>query len=86
MATKTIYTAAYRRLVTALRALREESGQSQSALAQALGWPQQRVSATEAGARRLDIIEFLQLTAALGLSPEEAIKLAEPRKRSSSKD
>ena len=54
---------------------------SQATLARALGWPQQRLSAVEAGARRLDVIEFLQLTTALGLSPEEAIKLVSPRRR-----
>ena len=79
--TKTIYSAAYRRLVARLRTLREGGGMSQATLARALGWPQQRLSAVEAGARRLDVIEFLQLTTALGLSPEEAIKLVSPRRR-----
>lgn len=78
---KTIYSAAYRRLVLRLRGFREEVGMSQTTLAKELGWPQQRLSAVEAGARRLDVIEFLQLTAALGLSPEDAIKLVVPRKR-----
>lgn len=82
MASKTIYSAAHRKLVSRLRALREEAGLSQSDLAKALGWPQQRLSAVEAGARRLDVIEFLSLTDALGLAPEEAILLAVPRRRS----
>lgn len=86
MATKTIYSAAYRRLVLRLRTLREEAGTSQTSLALELGWPQQRLSAVEAGARRLDVIEFLQLTAALGLTPGEAIKLALPRKRGGAGD
>ena len=76
MATKTIYSTAYRRLVTRLREIREAAGISQSALAETLGWPQQRLSAVEAGARRLDIMEFLRLTGSLGLSPETAIQLA----------
>lgn len=76
MATKTIYTMAYRRLVTRLREIREAAGISQSSLAATLDWPQQRLSAVEAGARRLDIMEFLHLTSVLGLSPEEAIQLA----------
>jgi transcriptional regulator with XRE-family HTH domain len=83
LATKTIYSAAYRRLVSRLRVLREEAGVSQSALARSLGWPQQRLSAIEAGARRLDVIEFLQLTAALGVGAEDAIKLVSSRKRGS---
>jgi hypothetical protein len=50
-------------------------------LAKELGWPQQRLSAVEAGARRLDVIEFLALSAALGLAPEDAIKMVLPRRR-----
>lgn len=76
MASKTIYSTPYRRLVARLREIREAAGISQSALAATLGWPQQRLSAVEAGARRLDIMEFLHLTGALGLSPEAAIQLA----------
>ena len=76
MATKTIYSTAYRRLVSRLREIREAAGISQSTLAATLGWPQQRLSAVEAGARRLDIMEFLHLTGALGLSPDAAIQLA----------
>ena len=76
MALKTIYSAGYRHLVQRLRALREEMGITQTALSLDLGWPQQRLSAIEAGARRLDIMEFLHLTSRLGLSPEEAIGIA----------
>lgn len=76
MATKTIYSAEYRRLVQGLRARREEVGLTQAALAVELGWPQQRLSAIEAGARRLDVLEFLHLTAHLGLTPEEGIGMA----------
>lgn len=76
MATKTIYSAEYRRLVQQLRTRREELGLTQAALSAALGWPQQRLSAIEAGARRLDVLEFLHLTARLGLTPEVAIRVA----------
>ncbi|MEZ5436745.1 MAG: helix-turn-helix transcriptional regulator [Lysobacteraceae bacterium] len=82
MAFKTIHSAAYRRLVAKLRALREEAGLSQSELSKQLGWPQQRLSAVEAGARRIDVIEFLTLTAALGLTPETAIQLVATPSRS----
>lgn len=82
MASKTIHSAAYRRLVAKLRALREDAGVSQSELSKQLDWPQQRLSAVEAGARRIDIIEFLTLTGALGLSPEAAIQLLAAPSRS----
>lgn len=75
MASKTIYSTEYRHLVQKLRALREEAGVTQSALSLQLGWPQQRLSAVEAGARRLDVMEFLRLTEALGQTPEQAIKM-----------
>ena len=83
MASKTIYSAAYRRLVIKLRALREEAGITQSALSKQLGWPQQRISAIEAGARRLDVIEFLTLTEALGQTPEVAFQLVASKARKS---
>lgn len=75
MATKTIYHGAYLQLVDKLRSRREELGVSQIALASKLGWPQQRVSAVEAGARRLDVLEFLRLASALGMTPEEGVNL-----------
>lgn len=81
MASKTIYREEYRRLVESLRGRREELGLSQGELARQLGWPQQRMSAVEAGARRLDVIEFFQLTSALGLSPARAVKLVVPAAR-----
>ena len=82
MASKTIYREDYRRLVERLRGYREERGLSQTELARQLGWPQQKLSSIEAGARRLDVIEFFQLTSALGLSPARAIKLVLPAKAS----
>ena len=59
-----------------LRERREAMGITQTAMSLDLGWPQQRLSAIEVGARRLDVMEFLHLTARLGLSPEEAFGLA----------
>lgn len=73
---KTIYSAEYRRLVQRLRARREEVGLTQTALSLKLGWPQQRLSAIEAGARRLDVMEFLHLTSQLGLTPAIAVGIA----------
>lgn len=78
MASKTIYRDDYRKLVERLRDRRQELGLSQSEVARALGWPQQRMSAVEAGARRLDVIEFFQLTSALGLTASRAVKLVLP--------
>lgn len=78
MASKTIYRADYRKLIERLRDRRETLGLSQSEVARSLGWPQQRLSAVEAGARRLDVIEFFQLASALGITAQRAIKLVLP--------
>jgi transcriptional regulator with XRE-family HTH domain len=83
---KTIYRAEYRRLLAALRARREALGLSQTAVAQAVGWPQQKLSAAESGARRLDVLEFIELAGVLKLTPSRALDLAarhvrSPRKR-----
>lgn len=75
MAPKTIYRVEYRRLVEQLRERREGLGLSQSDVARLMGWPQQRLSAVESGARRLDVIEFFELTSALGLTVQRAVKL-----------
>lgn len=44
-------------------------------MAKALGWSQQALSAVEAGARRLDVIEFVQLCRVLEISKEDAFAL-----------
>lgn len=74
MDSKTIYTQAYRELVQRLRLRREALGLTQTDVAARLGWPQQRLSAVEAGARRLDIIEFIELTNQLDLPLVELIE------------
>ncbi len=75
MKKKTIYSAEYRQLVDRLREKRESLGYTQTGLATALGWPQQRVSAVESCSRRLDVMEYFILTSALGLTREAALGL-----------
>jgi transcriptional regulator with XRE-family HTH domain len=74
---KTIYRAEYRRLVDVLRERREALGVSQAALARDLGWKQQKVSFIETGARRMDVLEYIALSRALGISPLAALRRAE---------
>lgn len=74
---KTIYRAENRKLVDVLRERREALGISQSALARELGWKQQKVSFIETGARRMDVLEYITLSRALGLSPLAALRRAE---------
>jgi transcriptional regulator with XRE-family HTH domain len=72
---KTIYSAEYRKLVKRLREKREEQGVTQAELATELGWPQQRLSAIEAGARRLDVFEYFALGSCLGMSRAKALAM-----------
>lgn len=81
MAPKTIYSPAYRELVARLRAARESSGKSQTELANELGWPQQRLSAIEAGSRRLDVLEFVKLAEALQCSPSQFLRIVSEQSR-----
>lgn len=74
---KTIHRTEYRQLVDQLRERRESIGVSQGALARMLGWTQQKVSYIETGARRMDVLEYLWLAKALGLSPLAAFRRAE---------
>lgn len=72
---KTIHRPEYRELIDALREARIAACLSQDVLAKTLRWTQQKLSSTESCGRRLDIIEFLELAHALGLSPRAAFEL-----------
>lgn len=74
---KTIHRPEYRQLVDGLRERREALFLSQAALARQLGWKQQKVSFIETGARRMDVLEYIALARALGLSPVAALRRAE---------
>ncbi len=74
---KTIHRNEYRQLVDLLRKRRESKGMSQGALAEVLGWSQQKVSYVETGARRMDVLEFIGVAKALGIKPVDAFRQAE---------
>ena len=82
---KTIYRHDYRLLLDDLRQRREGLGLSQADAARALGWSQRKYSYAETGARRLDVLEFIAMTRALGLTPAEALAVAESRVRAVSR-
>lgn len=66
---KTLTSADYARLIGFLVTAREKAGIRQRALADALDVPQSFVAKYEAGQRRLDMIEFIAITKALGADP-----------------
>jgi transcriptional regulator with XRE-family HTH domain len=67
----------YRQLVGALVEERKKLGWSQAALARKLGTHQQFVSRYETGERRLDVMEFVDVSAALGLDALRVIESAQ---------
>lgn len=55
-------------------AARQEAGLTQQELADALGKPQSYVSKYERGERRLDVIEFLEISSALKLDAASVVE------------
>lgn len=73
---KGIHDSRYRWVVERLVQERKEKGLSQAAVAASLGKPQQYVSRYETGERRLDIFEYLDAAAALGIDGIRLARLA----------
>lgn len=70
---KTLRTPAHRQLVQELRKARHDAGLSQQQVAEMLGAPQSYVAKIELGERRIDVIEFLKLVAAIEASWSEIL-------------
>ena len=68
----------YRRLIGALAAARRRSGLTQVELGDRLGKRQQYVSKFESYERRLDIVEFVDISRALGLDLHALLKEIPP--------
>ena len=71
--TQSVHSKRYQRLRELLIEARKSRKLSQAALANALGCVQTFVSKYERGERRLDVVEFLDITKALGIDPHEII-------------
>ena len=63
----------YRELIGRLVDARKAEGLSQRQLAERIGQHQQFVSRYETGERRLDVVEFVDVAASLGLHPDRLI-------------
>lgn len=74
MTNKSIQDASYRALVDGLRDGRRAAHLTQTELAATLGRSQQFVSKYESLERRLDVIEFVRITQALGLDWQQLIQ------------
>lgn len=80
---KTVRSPLYRRLLTELRTARRAAGLSQVEVARALRRPQSFVAKVESGERRLDVVEYLELTEALDI---DGIALLESATRARQRD
>jgi transcriptional regulator with XRE-family HTH domain len=76
---RSVFTDRYRLFRELLITARVDAGLNQSDLAERLGRPQSFVSKYERGERRLDVVEFLEVAAAVGMDVEATIRrLREP--------
>lgn len=84
--TKSSFTGTYEHFRQLLVEARKASGKSQQGVAKALGRPQSFVSKYERGERRLDVVEFLEVAAALGIDASEVLhRLNSPSRRKRSR-
>jgi transcriptional regulator with XRE-family HTH domain len=66
---KSLKSPEYARLVADLVAVRHAADVSQQVLAKKLGRPQSFIAKYEGGERRIDLVEFIAITRALGADP-----------------
>lgn len=71
---ESIHTTQYQRFREILVEARKKQELSQAVLAERLGRLQTFVSKYERGERRLDVVEFLDVAAALGLDPHNVLR------------
>ncbi|MCF8503273.1 MAG: helix-turn-helix domain-containing protein [Caulobacter sp.] len=68
---RSVFTDDYARLLAVLVAARTDAAVTQAELARRLDRPQSYVSKIERGERRVDLVEFVGLSRALGIDPRK---------------
>jgi transcriptional regulator with XRE-family HTH domain len=71
---KTLQSARHKALIELLIAQREASGLTQAELAMRLGQYQSFVARLESGQRRVDVVEFLELSSVLKFDAKEEVR------------
>jgi len=71
--TRSVFSENYKKLCHLLAQARKSRGLTQTDVAGRLHRPQSFVSKYESGERRLDVIEFLEVTAALGVNAKSLL-------------
>lgn len=72
---RSLHSLPYRKLRTALAKARLDASMTQEQVARKLKRPQSFVSKYESGERQLDVIEFVDVCIAIGVSPNSVIEL-----------
>lgn len=72
---KYIYTDRHRKLCELLKLQRKAAGLTQTVVAKRLAKPPSYVAKYEAGDRRLDILEYMDIAAAIGFDPCKLIRI-----------
>jgi len=70
-----LHSTQYRRLTNWLKASREASGLSMRDLAAKLDKPHSYIGKVEQQERRLDVVEYVQYCEAIGVLPQEGLKI-----------
>jgi transcriptional regulator with XRE-family HTH domain len=71
---KSIHSPEHLKLRELLIAARKKAGLTQAQVAERLGRPQSFVAKYEGGERRLDVVEFIYVAAALGVDPARFVR------------
>lgn len=71
--TKSLHTPEYELFRSLLVVAREKAGLTQNDVSSQLGRPQSFVAKYEGGERRLDVVEFVQVCAAIGVDPHDIL-------------
>ncbi|MDA9545183.1 XRE family transcriptional regulator [Bradyrhizobium sp. CCBAU 45321] len=77
---KSIYTDRHRRFCELLKMQRKAAGLTQTVVATRLGKPPSYVAKYEGGDRRLDVLEFMDVAAAIGFDPGKLIRILKATK------
>ncbi|MGA3242387.1 MAG: helix-turn-helix transcriptional regulator [Bryobacteraceae bacterium] len=72
---KSIYTDRHRKLCELLKMQRKAAGLTQTVVAKRLAKPPSYVAKYEGGDRRLDVLEFVDVAAAIGFDPSKLIRV-----------
>lgn len=72
---KSIYTDRHRKLCDLLKTQRKAAGLTQTVVAERLSKPPSYVAKYEGGDRRLDVLEYLDVAAAIGFDPCKLIRI-----------